>query len=144
MSPSRYEALVVGGGHNGLVTAAYLARAGKLLLAPGKLPVVGRAAYRNNPRGRMLGDEEGLVKCVFDTRSRRLLGATIVGHDATELIHLAQFTIGFEGGINDLIDACFNYPSLAELYKHAADDALGSIAIRQDRRGRSDERAQAA
>ncbi len=106
--------------------------------------VVGRAAYRNNPRGRMLGDEEGLVKCVFDTPSRRLLGATIVGQDATELIHLAQFVIGFEGGINDLIDACFNYPSLAELYKHAAYDALGSIAINEDRRGRGDERAQAA
>ncbi len=110
----------------------------------GRDTVVGRAAYRNNSRGRMLGDEEGLVKCVFDKRSRRLLGTTIVGHEATELIHLAQFVIGFEGGTNDLIDACFNYPSLAELYKHAAYDALGSIAIDEDRGGRSDERAQAA
>ena len=28
MSASRYDAIVVGGGHNGLITAAYLARAG--------------------------------------------------------------------------------------------------------------------
>src|SRR5690606_22936493 len=41
--------------------------------------VVGRALYRDNVRGRMLGDEQGLLKCVFDRRSRALLGATIVG-----------------------------------------------------------------
>jgi NAD(P) transhydrogenase len=89
--------------------------------------VVGRAAYRLNARGRMLGDEEGLVKCVFDARTRRLLGTSIVGQDATELIHLAQFVIGFEGGIDDLINTCFNYPSLSELYKYAAYDALGKM-----------------
>ena len=89
--------------------------------------VVGRAPYRLNARGRMLGDEQGLIKCVFDARTRRLLGTTIIGQDATELIHLAQFLISYEGGIDDLIDACFNYPSLAELYKYAAYSALQAL-----------------
>ncbi|MHC4427659.1 MAG: Si-specific NAD(P)(+) transhydrogenase [Planctomycetota bacterium] len=102
--------------------------------------VVGRAAYRFNARGRMLGDEEGLVKCIFDARTRRLLGTSIVGHDATELIHLAQFLIGNECGIDDLIDACFNYPSLSELYKYAAYDALGALNSRRE----SDETRQVA
>ena len=96
--------------------------------------VVGRALYRYNVRGRMLGDEEGILKCVFDRTSRRLLGATIVGQDATELIHLAQFTIISGSGIDDFINACFNYPSLCELYKYAAYDALGAISgLRQKR-----------
>ena len=76
--------------------------------------VIGIARYRDNARGRMLGDDQGLIKCVFDRRTQRLLGATIVGEDATELIHVAQFTIVHEGGINDFINACFNYPSLSE------------------------------
>ncbi len=74
------------------------------------------------------------MKCVFDRRSRRLLGATIVGQDATELIHLAQFAITSDAGIDYFINACFNYPSLAELYKYAAYDALQAISGRQGRR----------
>ncbi len=96
--------------------------------------VVGRALYRHNARGRMLGDEQGLVKCVFDAGSRRLLGATIVGEDACELIHLAQFILAFEGGLDDIVQACFNYPSLAELYRSAACDALGVIGARAHHR----------
>ena len=94
----------------------------------GRDVVVGRAQYRQNVRGRMLGDEQGMIKCVFDRRTRRLLGTTIVGEDATELIHIAQFIITGEGGIDDLIGACFNYPSLSELYKYAAYDALQALA----------------
>ena len=94
----------------------------------GRDVVVGRALYRNNARGRMLGDEQGIVKCVFERESRRLLGATIVGESATELIHLAQFMLISEAGIDDFINACFNYPSLTELYKYAAYDALQAIA----------------
>ncbi len=94
----------------------------------GRDVVVGRAQYRQNARGRMLGDEQGMIKCVFDRETRRMLGATIVGESATELIHIAQFIIIGEGGIDDLIAACFNYPSLSELYKYAAYDALQAIA----------------
>ena len=90
--------------------------------------VVGKAQYRQNARGRMLGDEQGMIKCVFDRQTRQLLGATIVGESATELIHIAQFIITAEGGVDDLIGACFNYPSLSELYKYAAYDALQAIA----------------
>ena len=90
--------------------------------------VIGRALYRFNVRGRMLGDEQGIMKCVFERSTRRLVGTTIVGESATELIHLAQFMIGSRAGIDDFIDSCFNYPSLSELYKYAAYDALQAIA----------------
>ncbi len=89
--------------------------------------VIGRARYRDNVRGRMLGDESGLLKCVFDRQSRVMLGAMIVGEDATELIHQAQMAIAAGLGIDYFIDACFNYPSLSELYKYAAYSALQSM-----------------
>ncbi len=103
----------------------------KEALESGHEVVVGRALYRYNVRGRMLGDEQGIVKCVFERSSRRLLGATIAGESATELIHLAQFMIIHDAGIDDLINACFNYPSLSELYKYAAYDALQNLAQHQ-------------
>ncbi|MGH7559831.1 MAG: phytoene desaturase family protein [Gemmatimonadales bacterium] len=44
MTPRRYDAVVVGGGHNGLVCAAYLARAGRSVLVLERRPLVGGAA----------------------------------------------------------------------------------------------------
>ncbi len=93
----------------------------------GRDVVVGRARYHQNARARMLGDDRGLIKCVFDRQSRELLGATIVGAQATELIHIGQALIVSGSGVDYLIDACFNYPSLSELYKYAAYSALQAI-----------------
>ncbi len=42
--PSRYDAIIIGGGHNGLVHAAYLARAGKKVLVLERRHVLGGAA----------------------------------------------------------------------------------------------------
>ncbi|MBL9147976.1 MAG: Si-specific NAD(P)(+) transhydrogenase [Phycisphaerae bacterium] len=90
--------------------------------------VVGRARYRNNPRGRMLGDDQGLCKLVFDANDRKLLGASVIGEDATELVHLAQTAIVFGAGIDFFVDACLNYPSLGELFKYAAIDAAETLS----------------
>jgi len=86
--------------------------------------VIGRAPYSGNVRGRMLGDENGLLKCVFERETGRLLGAAMVGEDATELIHIAMDAIANGTGIDEFVNACYNYPSLSELYKYAAYSAL--------------------
>jgi phytoene dehydrogenase-like protein len=44
MSQPRYDAIIVGGGHNGLVAAAYLARAGRKTLVLERRPLIGGAA----------------------------------------------------------------------------------------------------
>ena len=43
-SSSRYDAIIIGGGHNGLIAAAYLARAGKKTLVLERREIVGGAA----------------------------------------------------------------------------------------------------
>jgi NAD(P) transhydrogenase len=96
--------------------------------------VVGRARYRNNPRGRMLGDDQGLCKMVFDASDRRLLGASIIGEDATEQIHVAQAAMAFNAPVDFFLEMCFNYPSLGELFKYAAYDAAETFAVRARRR----------
>jgi len=40
----RYDAIIIGGGHNGLTAAAYLARAGRHVLVLERRPVLGGAA----------------------------------------------------------------------------------------------------
>ncbi|HET7436641.1 MAG TPA: Si-specific NAD(P)(+) transhydrogenase [Thermoanaerobaculia bacterium] len=89
---------------------------------------VGRAFYRNNARGQIIGDTKGLIKLVFDRSSLQLLGVHIVGENASELLHIGMMVMQFRGTINAFIDCVFNYPTLSEAYKYAAYDGLGAVA----------------
>jgi NAD(P) transhydrogenase len=87
--------------------------------------VCGRSLYRLNTRGKICGDQDGVVKLVFERASRRLIGAHILGDRATELVHIGQSIIMLDGTVDTLIEMVFNHPTLAECYKYAAYDALG-------------------
>jgi NAD(P) transhydrogenase len=90
----------------------------------------GRARYENNGRGQIIGDLSGLIKLVFSPDDLRLLGVHIVGEMASELVHVGQGCLHFGGTIDYFIQSVFNYPTLAEAYKYAAYDGLGSLARR--------------
>jgi len=91
---------------------------------------VGRAHYRQNARGQIVGDTEGMVKLVFDAKDKRLLGVHILGERATELVHVGGTVIHFGGTIDDFIEQVFNFPTLTEAYKYAAYDGLGRLRKR--------------
>lgn len=95
---------------------------------------VGRSSYRLNPRGQILGDTDGFVKIVFSPEDQRVLGATVVGESACELIHIGMTVIAFKGTLDYFIQAAFNFPSLADAYKYAAYDGLQRLQLRQSRR----------
>jgi NAD(P) transhydrogenase len=84
----------------------------------------GRAFFAANSRARIAGTTEGLVKLVFRASDRRLLGAHILGEEASELIHIAQSMLHARATVREFIDATFNVPTRADAYKYAAYDAL--------------------
>jgi NAD(P) transhydrogenase len=90
----------------------------------------GRAFYKDNARGQIVGDVDGMVKLVFDARTKKLIGVHVLGERATELVHIGQSVMHFEGTIDDFIDQVFNFPTLCELYKYAAYDGLGRLQRR--------------
>jgi NAD(P) transhydrogenase len=94
---------------------------------------VGRSSYRINPRGQVIGDLDGFVKLVFRPEDQRLLGASVVGEGACELIHVAMTCMTFGGTIDFFIQSVFNYPALADAYKYAAYDGLQALARRYAR-----------
>lgn len=91
---------------------------------------VGRAYYKDNARGQILNDPDGMLKLVFERGSKKLVGAHILGERATDLIHVAQAVLTFGGTIDYFIDAVFNYPTLGDLFKMAAYDGLGHLGGR--------------
>ena len=91
---------------------------------------VGRARYRDNARGQIVGDLDGLVKLVFEAKTKKLLGVHIIGERATELVHTGQAVLHFGGTIDDYIEMVFNFPTLGELFKYAAYDGLGRLQRR--------------
>ncbi len=94
---------------------------------------IGRSSYRINPRGQILGDVDGFVKILFSPTDQRVLGVTIVGETACELIHVGMTVIAFGGTLDFFIQAAFNFPSLADAYKYAAYDGLQRLQRRHAR-----------
>ena len=78
-------------------------------------------------RGKIIGDESGVLKLLFHRATLQLLGVHIIGEGATELVHLGQTVMGFQGGIDYLVNAVFNYPTLSTVYKTAALDGWNKI-----------------
>ena len=87
----------------------------------------GRAFFDANARALIAGTTDGLVKLVFRAQDRVLLGAHILGEEATELIHIAQAIIRNGGTIDQFIDTTFNFPTRADAYKYAAYQGLQRI-----------------
>src|SRR5260370_42065306 len=90
--------------------------------------VVGRAVYENNGRGHITGDTAGMLKLIFSRADKKLLGVSIIGENATELIHIGMMVLDNGLPIHEFIEQVFNYPTLSELYKYAAYDDLGNLA----------------
>jgi len=92
---------------------------------------VGRAPYRQNARGQIVGDLAGLVKLVFRFPDKTLLGVHVLGEAASELVHVGLMVLQAGGTIDTFINAVFNYPTLGDAYKYAAYDGLGNLQRRQ-------------
>ena len=88
---------------------------------------VGLARYAELAKGQMLGDDQGLLKLVFDPDSLKLLGVHAIGDRAAEIIHIGQVVLALGASIEYFRDAVFNYPTLAEAYKVAALDGLNKL-----------------
>jgi NAD(P) transhydrogenase len=93
------------------------------LRASGVEYVVGRAYYRENARGAIVGDKTGFLKLLFRREDMTLAGVHVVGEQAPELVHVGLVVLLTGGGWELLNRVCFNYPTLGWLYQRATYDA---------------------
>jgi NAD(P) transhydrogenase len=104
--------------------ASYIGETEEQLRERGADFVTGRGRYDMNPRGQIIGEPGGLLKLLFEGEKMVLVGAHVVGQGASELIHTGQAYLHGGWTANQIVETLFNYPTLSDLYRHAALEAL--------------------
>jgi dihydrolipoamide dehydrogenase len=88
---------------------------------------VGRFPFIGNGKAIALGEDQGLVKVIFDKKTGQLLGAHMVGAEVTELIQGYVVAMNLETTEEELMHTIFPHPTLSEMMKEAVLDAYGRV-----------------
>lgn len=110
---------------------SYIGETEESLAEKGHDIIIGRGLYALNPRAQIIGDSGGMLKLLFDADSMRILGAHVIGTTASELIHIGQAFLSTGATATVIAESLYNYPTLSDLYRHAAMEALGQKLRRE-------------
>lgn len=86
---------------------------------------VGRFQFAANGKAIALGEDNGLIKTIFDKKTGELIGAHMVGAEVTELIQGFVVAMNLETTEEDLMHTIFPHPTLSEMMKESVLDAYG-------------------
>lgn len=86
---------------------------------------IGKFPFRASGKARAIGDVDGMVKLIFDAKYGELLGAHIMGSEATEMIAELGIAKALETTNYELQHTMHAHPTLSEAVMEAAGDATG-------------------
>ena len=86
---------------------------------------VGHFPFVANGKAIALGEDQGMVKTIFDKKTGQLLGAHLVGAEVTELIQGFVVAMNLETTEEELMHTIFPHPTLSETMKESVLDAYG-------------------
>ena len=88
---------------------------------------IGRFPFVGNGKAIALGEDQGLVKTIFDAKTGQLLGAHMVGAEVTELIQGYVVAMTLETTEAELMHTVFPHPTLSEMMHESVLDAYGRV-----------------
>ncbi len=88
---------------------------------------VGRFPFVGNGKAIALGEDQGLVKVIFDKVTGQLIGAHMIGVEVTELIQGYVVAMNLETTEEELMRTVFPHPTLSEMMGEAVLDAYGRV-----------------
>lgn len=88
---------------------------------------VGRFLFVGNGKAIALGEDQGMVKTIFDKNTGQLLGAHMVGAEVTELIQGFVVAMNLETTEEDLMHTVFPHPTLSEMMHESVLDAYDRV-----------------
>jgi dihydrolipoamide dehydrogenase len=90
-----------------------------------------RYPYSEDAKALIMGDKKGFVQFVVEPQSHKLMGAQIVGKEASELIAGPTQVIKMNGTIEDITSCVYTHPTLSEVVFEAAESALSLLDKKQ-------------
>ena len=91
---------------------------------------VGKYSFKSNGKAMAYGHNNGFVKLIFDNKYGELIGAHIIGRDATELIAELSLAKALEATWENIAFGAHAHPTFSEAIMEAALDAFG-IGVHQ-------------
>ena len=85
---------------------------------------------RNNPRGQIAGQSQGMIKLIWDHDSGQVLGGSIVGYRASELIATIALAVKASLTVDDLAETGAVNPSMSESVQRCAERAANERVAR--------------
>jgi dihydrolipoamide dehydrogenase len=95
--------------------------------AQGREIKVGRFPFVGNGKAIAMGEDQGLVKTIFDAKTGQLLGAHMAGAEVTELIQGFVIAMQLETTEEELMHTVFPHPTLSEMMHESVLDAFGRV-----------------
>ncbi|HKZ46898.1 MAG TPA: FAD-dependent oxidoreductase, partial [Thermodesulfobacteriota bacterium] len=86
---------------------------------------VGRFPYAASGKALTMGESEGFVQIIVEEGTERVLGATIVGAHATDLIGEVAIVVKGGGKLKHITETIHAHPTLPEIVLEAAEDVHG-------------------
>ena len=88
---------------------------------------VGRFMFAANGKAIALGEDQGMIKTIFDKKTGQRIGAHMVGTEVTELIQGFVVAMNLETTEEELMHTIFPHPTLSEMMKESVLDAYGKV-----------------
>lgn len=89
--------------------------------------VVGLNPYKDSGMGMALLSDHGFCKILVDRKTRKILGAHIVGEEASDMIHMLIAFMNKDGTLDDLLSMIYIHPALPEIVRNAARKAQATL-----------------
>lgn len=94
------------------------------MLIQEKIPYVkGFCRYEDSAMGMAILPEFGFVKLLFHKETKKLIGAHIIGDEASVMIHMLISIMTMGGSLDDVLGMIYIHPALPEVVRNAARDA---------------------
>lgn len=88
---------------------------------------IGTFSYTGNGRAKAAGDTDGMVKVIADAETDQVLGVSILGPRASDIIAECVAVMEYSGCAEDIARICHAHPTFSEAVKEAALDAIGRV-----------------
>ena len=82
--------------------------------------MIGINKYSASAMGMALKSDHGFVKLIFERSSQRLIGAHIIGKEASNMIHVLIAFMVMKATLKDLLSMIYVHPALPEIVRNAA------------------------